>query len=1402
MKRSTGRSKVARMIAVGLATVITATSVPVNVLADEEIKTEAQQEEQKVPEFKGETSTSITVENLTTSDPNDTLTMDFSSNNLTPESKQAAQDAHNSLKAAGEASTAATAAATAATAAQTAQGQAEAAADAAEKLATAAATAAAALTGANAVDVDGAVGLVTTAENAIGATNSTDENTANGAVNAANAADTALTNQYTTANGAIAAYNGEVAKVNEKIETANNSKNDSKDKEGKTVLGTDSLIQAAKDKASSVDDAIQAAKDNNVTQASINEVITSVGEAEQAYKTADTNANTALNNINNDLAKALSNPDIVDGAAAAAQGAEDARKQAEIHDGTASDALTETEKNYNGVKNLVETGSHDVAAANQFAADAALSAQAARQAANNADAAAKTAATAEATAKAEFEAAKAAFDAALEALKTARDNYNTDIKTANGKADTADAAVENLIGKEENGKHVDGLIDIANEKIKEANKAVSDYNNGEVAKANAAVTNTNNLIDEAQAAINGLDSTDMDTETRKIAGLKTTANKKASDAKDKISDAQKAWDDADKALKDAINALEKAKADYEKAQEKYKDANGESETAAKLAAEAKTAADEAANQAKEAEFQSKIADAREGLTKDYLAEATNGTSYQILGERLNTAESEKNKAQTDKDNADAALTQAQKQYQAVYDVQNPIVTSQQAIIDEKTTQIGDNNSGWTKQKNDLQNSINTINNALGAYNKAVENEKEAKAKYEALNWWDWTYGKGEIIALDYVNKQETTKNKFKDLKSAIGQNPSSGSEAVTIANSLLTSKGIELTTVTNNITNATTAKTNATTARDIAQGLINAEDEKVKTATTNQGNADKALSTRTEEYKTALANKNKVDNFVVTEANAIELGAEDIKLINEIITTYGKPYNEFDENVKSYLAIDADTNKYRDVMNSTAADDVIATIGNWFSGIFTGNNERYELKNKMEVSLEKKYGGQGNVFWFWQWSKEDNKNLTNMVNKTNEACVLICTDADKVAEIKASLAVLNAAKAVKDAKDASDKAADALKRANDAETKEEKALKDYNGAMKKLTDAQTKLNGLTVPTYTQPTSYGTLDPVTQLLTLTGKYDVNNLGYSAKTNDGPAEEISKDGIKLTSRVYDEIDFDYLIDILTAKKNGDEGADDIDLPVSDDDVDPLIQLIKNLKEAANEFNLASTNYENAKKERKSADKLVISSNDAATEAERLAKEAAELAKRVLPEVVPGTPDETPDAGGDDDTTGGDTDAGTGTDEGTGTTYTLPTEGMVATTGTVPVYDLTGAGTGRAVAGARTGRTGRARGVAGVRVENDGDGAADGTGSDSKVVVADTNTKKEEVKADAGEDKSGKTGAVKIADPETPLAANPYEEGFNPNWLWLLLVAAAIISGVVVYENHKKKVAANNESKKYKK
>ncbi|MCR5278374.1 MAG: hypothetical protein K6E19_02935 [Lachnospiraceae bacterium] len=168
--------------------------------------------------------------------------------------------------------------------------------------------------------------------------------------------------------------------------------------------------------------------------------------------------------------------------------------------------------------------------------------------------------------------------------------------------------------------------------------------------------------------------------------------------------------------------------------------------------------------------------------------------------------------------------------------------------------------------------------------------------------------------------------------------------------------------------------------------------------------------------------------------------------------------------------------------------------------------------------------------------------------------------------------------------------------------------------------------------------------------------------------------------------------------------------------------------------------------------------------------------------------------PSGSGPDDPEGDDddpADEGSGTEPGDGT-YVVPTG---TDTPVIPVLPVGTTPSG--VAGVRTGRRTVARsgavadlGVLGVKAE-----ATDKT--QKKVVAED---KKDTVKKTADNDSDKKL--VKVEKNEVPLAATPFEEGMNLNYLWLLLGAAAIIAGVVAYENHKKKVAANDESRKYKK
>ncbi len=108
-------------------------------------------------------------------------------------------------------------------------------------------------------------------------------------------------------------------------------------------------------------------------------------------------------------------------------------------------------------------------------------------------------------------------------------------------------------------------------------------------------------------------------------------------------------------------------------------------------------------------------------------------------------------------------------------------------------------------------------------------------------------------------------------------------------------------------------------------------------------------------------------------------------------------------------------------------------------------------------------------------------------------------------------------------------------------------------------------------------------------------------------------------------------------------------------------------------------------------------------------------------------------------------------------------------------------------------------RTAGVAGVRV-NDADNNA--AGNDQVVQIDNIATPKEAAPASSDSKESTEKTIVKVSNPETPLAATPFEEGTNMNWLWLLGAAAAAGAGAYGYGKHRKKVAANEEAKKYKK
>ncbi len=168
-----------------------------------------------------------------------------------------------------------------------------------------------------------------------------------------------------------------------------------------------------------------------------------------------------------------------------------------------------------------------------------------------------------------------------------------------------------------------------------------------------------------------------------------------------------------------------------------------------------------------------------------------------------------------------------------------------------------------------------------------------------------------------------------------------------------------------------------------------------------------------------------------------------------------------------------------------------------------------------------------------------------------------------------------------------------------------------------------------------------------------------------------------------------------------------------------------------------------------------------------------------------------------------------AGSGTVVGTlASTGTLPGGDSIVLT---PVADFTGAAPA-GVAGARTGR-GPARGVAGVRVDNDAAGDGEGDGADANaagnnIVVLDATGKDTAIDnakdADDKNDQAGNKTPIKIENNKVPLAEAPTEKGVDMKLWGLLAAAAAAIAGFGGYEHNKRKKAAAqaDEMKKYKK
>ena len=1379
MKKNTGNKKVMRVIACALATAVAVTSMPVTTLADDNAEESAKRSE----------GSTIVVENLT---------LDFSSGNLNSESKNAVTETVNATNAAADAESAAAAAAAAATQASTAKNNAETAAANAETVAAAAQTLANVVSGDNkTIDVDTLTNLSATTSGV---------GTANGLIDAAQTAEGSADSAVSTANGAIATYNAAVEATNGKIQAANDSK-DTKDESGKSVSGTDLLIQAANNALTGkdgVEDKVKAAQDNYVSSQTINEVKQAVSDAANAYTDADKEARGKLDTINKNLTIALTGTDIVKDAKEAASGAETAKGEAETHDKSAQTALEKTESSYNEIVKLVNANSHDVSAANKFAQDATLAAQDARQAANNAEAAAATAAAAEAIAKGKVDAASGAVKDAVEALKAAKSIYGSAYNEAKGKADTADERVEDLIGT--NTKK--GKIDIANEKIQAALDAIDRYNKNEVKNANDAIAQTNRLIQEALNAIAALDDSDMIAKKETADGLITAAGEAGDAAVTAMGTAGTALANAKSALETALTTLGTAKDSYDAA---VKDKN----TAEQYAADAKTASDKADEQAGIANAQYLAAVDKDGVVKDYLAKATsdNGDSYEILKNKVANAKSEFDSASLAKDGADADVIKAQNNKSSVDTEQNKKINEYNTTITNNTNALGTATTGGLyKQQADLAKQIGTYSDTINTYEGYIKNNpgkiEANNAKITELqNSLPDLQDKVAAAQRDYdkVKNIPLVRLYFEGLLNDAKDDLNDANKEITRLTTENQTLNDQKTTAENNIATVRQNKSNAEKTKqqvdsniNIAKGNISQARQDIETAKSEkskaqskleeaqriQGLAADDLGKKTKALNTANENLKRVDDFVATEDNTLVINEEKAQMIQRIISQYGTDYTEFDPEVFSYIAMNADTDAYALDMSGTAIGDGIGHVINFFGKIFTGHDVVDDKKNAREQAVEAKYGNTGNVLVYWDdtsrklvdWTSVDEQNLENMKKVVSKECVIICTDVKRLSEIKASLAVIDALDAKKNAATAQGLANAALTKANAEKEKEKTALAAYNGAKTRLSNALNSFdtdNNLKLKDYAKKSYANAFTSVETVNSdsLVSKYTNTIPEADAKELKVP-EKIADRPTKITR--LEEINFDNLISLLESGAEGkayDAFISDLKDLMKDETLAPLIE---NLISAHKQLEEAKKEYADAQADSKAANDFWEAAKKKADDAEDLAKKAVELAKNVQPA-----------RDDDDDDDGGSSSDGPAT--GGSDTYTLPSGITVIPLATAP----------SGVAGVRTGRRVASRaasdnsGVLGVKTEE-----TDGTKKNA------VDEKKDVTKDDTKKAEEGSKGLTKVENPKTPLAETPFEEGANWNLLWLLAAAVAAGTGVYAYDRHRKKVAANDEAKKYKK
>ena len=1399
MKKSRTGKKIARAIALGLATMVTLTSVPVTATAEEgKIKVEDLRTE----------NTGASAQKI-----DDTENAEKKSEDAESKAEEIASDAKSAADAADSAMQAADNASDIADAAEDLLAALTIPEDGSENLATQIAAA---------TDVDpnspkqNAVVLYNAADNAIN-----NETTGSEALIAA--ANDAISDANSAINGekgsetALTAVNTQVQTADNAIKAASDSKNGSKNEDGSVKTpGTDALIKAAADKLDELNAADgQLATDRTGVENERKNLQKAVNDAVDKYGNADKTTQGKINNeiapllvtelkdgtvkdkdgkVTDSITKNISdvfgkdeiNGDATDGTKAVTL----CKDYAEGEKRDANAALSNTWGNYYGVKRLVDNGSHDVIAAQAYAKNARTEADKAQQAADNAKAFAAQAVVAETNAKANLKAAEervAYYEEqlrqALAANEQAYDDADKEVGTANTSAETFNT----------------GNLKTFNDRIGTLNGQINSYNENEVKNANDGIAETNGLVQK------------QDEEISKIADLKTTAEtamgnanekiddiygtngedgaiKKANDAIDAANTAIEALEgdgtDANKGkrasqlkdIEDAKEALEAELAKYDGEKAKYVKTGEESKTAQQWAQEAQDLADDAStnanavlNAANDQETLNLLNDAKD-TSKDALGRLllNKDANYSVKDELAN-AKTDLTRVRSEVDTEKARLNGEIDRYNGLI-----------AAEDKKLTGDGTAaNPGLTKQKEDVDKEIADLENeqVYKDYKQAISDRDAAQKIMDQ--------GKGIYILFYgyYYQDRYDNAKKARDAAQTIindyakTDNSKNHADATTRQSSLQsqidgvnkTKQGYQ-----NEINNI----------GDDTKGLIKAQNDKLAAQ-------EAVLAEKQSEM-------NQVNAFEFNTANTFTIDLKDIesiklqdeeayKMLTQTLTGSGQYMDIFDQLKKdfgsvtvidknnmepwkqnlSFKMIDSDTSLYKDVNSGV---HIITTVFPYTDGWY-------------EKKIEDKY----EASW-WNEHFNDNNIEKGLEDYTNYQCVVVCTDFDKLSVIRATFAdaKVQAAKTVAEAAKAK---ADAAKdKVKDLSKIEKDAIDKYNELKDDLKDAEETINNLPVLT-----KYSDDDKIKDpKLT---KYEKTEDGKSFKAiatlkNTKVDAYKNTDGTDKTiaARANTEVAAVEAVKVgeIAARKEIKIKVGDKEFTYKAGDVS-ITELQKLLDEARGMVAEAKAAVATASTEREAAQKSYEDAQNYADEADRVAKAAASLASRIKPAEDNDDPgiDDRDNPDDDDDSSSDGPGAGTGT--------------IVASAGTIPVIPLPATAAG--VAGARTGRRTSRSGVAGVRVDSgEGDGDANGEGDAAKNVVepkavASTNGKDKNA---AGADKK----FVKLENNEVPLADTPFEEGFDANWLWLLLAVAIVIIGVYTYERRKKAVANADEVKKYKK